>query len=179
MKQQGATYDPTLTVVESYAALAQGSAAPVEHSLVQQAAPPDLIASIKTALGQRKGNLDIPLNLEIAKKNLLAAHRAGVTLVTGTDSGNPLTLHGPGVHRELQLWVEAGIPPAEALQAATYNSARLLGASNRIGLIRSGYQATLLLVDGNPLQDISATERISLVMFKGERVNRAELFEKQ
>ena len=179
MKQQGATYDPTLTVVESYAALTQGSAVPVERSLVQQAAPPELIASIKTALGQRKGNSDIPLNLEIAKKNLLAARRAGVTLVTGTDSGNPLTLHGPGLHRELQLWVEAGIPPAEALQAATYNSARLLGASNRIGLIRSGYQATLLLVDGNPLQDISATERISLVMFKGERVNRAELFEKQ
>jgi imidazolonepropionase-like amidohydrolase len=83
------------------------------------------------------------------------------------------------VHRELQLWVEAGIAPADALQAATYNAALLLGASNRIGLIRVGYDASLLLVDGNPLQDISATERISMVMFKGERVNRADLFEKQ
>jgi imidazolonepropionase-like amidohydrolase len=83
------------------------------------------------------------------------------------------------VHRELQLWVEAGIAPADALQAATYNAARLLGASNRIGLIRVGYDASLLLVDGNPLQDISATERISMVMFKGERINRADLFETQ
>ena len=127
----------------------------------------------------RQAYAGYPLNLEIAKKNLLAARRAGVALVTGTDSGNPLTLHGPAIHRELQLWVEAGVPAPEALQAATYNAARLLGATDRIGLIRPGYEASLLLVDGNPLQDISATERISMLMFKGERVNRADLFEKQ
>ena len=86
---------------------------------------------------------------------------------------------GPGIHRELQLWVEAGIPPAIALQAATYNAARLLRADQRIGLIRKGYEASLLLVDGNPLQDISATERISTVFFKGERVNRADLFDQK
>ncbi|HLH43694.1 MAG TPA: amidohydrolase family protein [Bryobacteraceae bacterium] len=179
MKRQGASYDPTLTVVESLTALALGSAAPLERSLVQQVGPPELIASMKTALGDRSANSAILPDLEIAKRNLLAAQRAGVTLVTGTDSGNPLTLHGPAVHRELQLWVEAGISPAEALQAATYGAARLLGASRRIGLIRPGYEASLLLVDGNPLRDISATERISLVMLKGERVNRADLFEKQ
>jgi imidazolonepropionase-like amidohydrolase len=105
--------------------------------------------------------------------------RAGVLLVTGTDSGNPGIVHGPGVHRELQLWVEAGIPAAVALQAATYNGAQLLRAADRMGLIRKGFQANLLLIDGNPLKDISVTERISMVMFKGERVDRSELFDQK
>jgi imidazolonepropionase-like amidohydrolase len=65
------------------------------------------------------------------------------------------------------------------LQGATYNAARLLRADQRIGLIRKGYEASLLLVDGNPLQDISATERISTVFFKGERVSRADIFEQK
>jgi imidazolonepropionase-like amidohydrolase len=117
--------------------------------------------------------------LDLAKQNLAAAYRAGVMLVTGTDAGNPMVVHGPGIHRELQLWVEAGIPPAAALEGATYNAARLLRADQRIGLIRKGYEASLLLVDGNPLQDISATERISTVFFKGERVDRSSLFEKK
>ena len=110
---------------------------------------------------------------------MLAAGRAGVTLATGTDAGNPLVLHGAGVHREMQLWVQAGLSPSEALQGATYNAARLLGAGDRIGRIQPGYEASLLLVDGNPLEDVSATERISLIMFKGEKGVRSELFERE
>jgi imidazolonepropionase-like amidohydrolase len=115
--------------------------------------------------------------LETAQRNLAAALRAGVTLVAGTDSGNPLMIHGPGIHRELQLWVAAGVPPSIALQAATHNGAQLLRAGQRIGLIRSGYEANLLLVDGNPLEDISVTERISMVMLKGERIDRSALLD--
>ena len=94
-------------------------------------------------------------------------------LVTGSDAGNMLVFHGPTVHREMQLWVEAGIPPAVALQAATYNAAKLLGAENRIGLIKVGHTANLLVVDGDPTKDIAAAERISLVVIGGERVRRA------
>jgi imidazolonepropionase-like amidohydrolase len=119
------------------------------------------------------------MSLDASKQNLAAALHAGVTLVTGTDSGNPQMIHGPGIHRELQLWVEAGVPPAVALQAATYNGARLLRADNRIGLIRKGYEASLLLVDGNPLKDISSTERISMVFFKGGHVDRQGLFKQE
>jgi imidazolonepropionase-like amidohydrolase len=97
----------------------------------------------------------------------------------GSDSGNPLVFPGPSIHRELQLWVQAGIPAAVALQAATGNAARLLRAGDRIGGVRQGMDANLLLVDGNPLQDIAATERISLVMFQGERIGRAELFQQK
>jgi imidazolonepropionase-like amidohydrolase len=113
----------------------------------------------------------------IGSENLVRAWKAGVPLVTGTDAGNLLVFHGPTVHRELQLWVEAGIPPAVALQAATYNAARLLHADKRIGLVAPGYDANLLLVDGDPIRDISSTERISAVVLKGERVRRADLFD--
>jgi imidazolonepropionase-like amidohydrolase len=113
-----------------------------------------------------------------AKENLLRAWQAKVPLAMGTDAGNPMVFHGPSLHHELRLWVDAGIPPQDALEAATLEAARLLGAKN-LGAIREGWDADLLLVDGNPLEDISATERISLVVFKGERVHRAELFQQK
>ena len=73
----------------------------------------------------------------------------------------------------------AGDSSAVALQAAAGNAAKLLRAGDRIGGIRKGMDADLLLVDGNPLQDITATERISLVMFQGERIQRPDLFEQK
>jgi imidazolonepropionase-like amidohydrolase len=87
-----------------------------------------------------------------------------------------LVFHGPTVQHELQLWVDAGIPVQVALQAATLNAAKALRADARFGSIGKGKDATMLVVDGNPLQDIKATEAISFVMYKGERVDRSGLF---
>jgi imidazolonepropionase-like amidohydrolase len=109
----------------------------------------------------------------------LRAWHGGVTLVTGSDAGNPFVLHGPTVQREIELWVAAGIPPAVALQAATLNAARLLKADNRFGTIDKGKEATLILVDGNPLQDVRALSSISSVIFKGEWVDRGELLHQE
>jgi imidazolonepropionase-like amidohydrolase len=66
-----------------------------------------------------------------------------------------------------------------ALQAATLNSANALRAGGRFGSIEKGKEATLLIVDGNPLQDIKATEAVSSVIFKGERIDRAGLFDQE
>jgi imidazolonepropionase-like amidohydrolase len=77
------------------------------------------------------------------------------------------------VQREVQLWVEAGIPVSVALQAATLNGAKSLRADKRMGSVEIGKEATLLVVDGNPLEDLKAAEAISFVMFKGERIGRA------
>ncbi len=125
----------------------------------------------------RKGFALYPMDMAVAIDNLKRAQAHGVQLVTGSDAGNVLVIHGPTVQHELELWVKAGIPATVALQAATSNAARLLRSKNRIGLIKPGADADLLLVDGNPLDDITATERISMVVFKGERVERTELFE--
>jgi imidazolonepropionase-like amidohydrolase len=185
MKKQGVAYDPTLTVVEAFLAVANGSLDPLERPLVLQAAPAALIESSKKFLASdggakmREQMKRFPLSMKLARQNLLAAWKAGVMLVTGSDAGNPLVLHGPTIQRELELWVEAGIPPAVALEAATYNAARLLGAGNRIGLIKEGYDANLLLVDGNPLKDIKQIESIQSVTLKGERISRSELFDQE
>ena len=181
MKAAGVFYDPTMTVYEAVLLSAQGKTDLLDRSLVQQAGPLALIQSSKQFVQSgktRSTRLDaIAAGFALAQKNLLTAYNAGVSLVTGSDAGNATVSHGPTVHREVELWVDAGIPASVALQGATGNAARLLGASNRIGFIRKGYEATLLLVDGDPLKDISAIERISRVFLKGERVDRTDIFE--
>jgi imidazolonepropionase-like amidohydrolase len=88
-----------------------------------------------------------------------------------------LVLPGPTIQHELALWVKSGIPATVALQAATYNAARALGLDSRIGLIKKGHDASLLVLDGDPVLDISSLEHISSVMLGGERINRSELLE--
>ncbi|WP_224389751.1 amidohydrolase family protein [Pseudonocardia sp. ICBG1293] len=100
--------------------------------------------------------------------------RAGVTVLAGTDANSdpaaPNTVeHGAALHDELQLLVEAGLTPAEALTAATSAPARVFGLSDR-GRIRQGYRADLLLVDGDPTVDIAATRNIRGVWIAGQEV---------
>ena len=89
-------------------------------------------------------------------------HRAGITLVSGTD-GQP----GLMLHRELELYVDAGIPAAEALRIATWNGAKVSGSLDRLGSISVGKQADLVLVDGDPTQDISLVRKPLLVLRNG------------
>jgi imidazolonepropionase-like amidohydrolase len=77
----------------------------------------------------------------------------------------------------MELWVKAGIPPAVALQAATYNAAKVLRADQRFGLIQNGREATLIVVDGDPVQDITATEHVNAVYLRGEHIDRSDLFD--
>jgi imidazolonepropionase-like amidohydrolase/ABC-type multidrug transport system permease subunit len=182
LARDGVSYDPTLSVLEAMRDLSAGRGDLLRRSLVQQAVSQkllsgtaDVVKSGKYANAGRAAGIDRAI--QVAKDNLVRAWRAGVPLVTGSDAGNMLVLHGPTVHRELQLWVDAGIPAAVALQAATWNAAKLLRAEKRIGLVAAGHDANLLVVDGDPTRDISATERISIVVFKGERIRRSELFD--
>jgi imidazolonepropionase-like amidohydrolase len=183
MAKQGAFYDPTLSVGEALKDFAAGKTDLLKRSLVQQVGPPELLRGTEEAIGSaemeamRKSVGQYPVDMAIAIDNLKRALAHGVLLVTGSDAGNPMVIHGPTVQHEMQLWVQAGIPASVALQAATLNGARLLRAENRVGSIRTGNDADLLVVDGNPLDDITATERISLVVFKGERIDRTGLFD--
>ncbi|HVN77831.1 MAG TPA: ABC transporter permease [Terriglobia bacterium] len=185
MAQKGIAFDPSLSKVEALSQLYDGKQDLLNRALAEQVGPTSLIEGVRKALQTKKSNQIITSlgefhpNLAQASNNLRRAYQAGVKLVTGSGAGNPLVFHGPTIHRELQLWVDAGIPASVALQAATYNAAHLLRLDDRIGLIKEGYEADLLLVDGDPLSDITATERISLVVFKGERVNRAALFSQE
>ncbi|MEP6956005.1 MAG: amidohydrolase family protein, partial [Chthoniobacterales bacterium] len=185
MKARGIVLDPTLSVAEGVTSFGRGDTALLGRSLVQQVAPKELIADTKSAAtgekfaAMREGITHYPMSVETGGRNLVKAWRAGVTLVTGSDAGNMLVLHGPTVQHEIELWVNAGIPVEVALQAATSNAAKLLRADARIGTVEPGKDATILVVDGNPLQDVRALSAISLVFMKGERVARADLFEQK
>lgn len=81
--------------------------------------------------------------------------------------------HGPALHRQMQLMVRSGIPPSDVLLQFTSQAAAAL--HQPLGRIAPGLDATLLLVDGDPLEDITAAERIMAVFLKGERVARSQL----
>jgi len=175
MSKQGIAYDPALSVAEGLRDFAEGKLDLLNRSLVQQVGPPTLLAGTKNAIA-RTGVKRSSISPDVARDNLLRAYRHGVILVAGSGAGNVLVFHGPAIQHELQLWVDAGIPVQVALTAATLNAAKALRADSRLGSIEKGKDATMLVVDGNPLQDIKATEAISLVMLKGERVDRSDLF---
>ncbi|HEX4167402.1 MAG TPA: amidohydrolase family protein [Bryobacteraceae bacterium] len=176
MKAKGIAYDPTLSVVEALRDAASGNASLLNRSLLQQVAPADLLDTTRKYLKTKHGDPQF-LNQALANctQNLLHAYQQGVLLIAGSDAGNMLVIHGPTVQHELELWVKAGIPTSVALQAATFNAARTLRASDRIGLIQPGRDATLILLDGDPIADIAVTEHINAVYFKGEHIDRTDV----
>ena len=101
-------------------------------------------------------------------------NRAGVTLLAGTDlSGFKWISAGSSLHDELALFVDAGLTPMQALQAATRNAARFLHIE--AGTIEAGKRADLVLLDANPLDDIRNTRRISAVVLNGALLDRSRL----
>ena len=100
----------------------------------------------------------------LIQKTFERAHKAGVKIAFGTDSG--VSAHGDNA-KEFALMVEAGMSPANALLSATVNSAELLGISDILGTLSEGKLADIVAVSGNPLEDISVMESVSFVMKDG------------
>lgn len=104
-------------------------------------------------------------------RNMLAfvrlAKRAGVHVVVGSHSSVPHAERGWAYQRELELLVQAGLTPMEAIYAGTFENARFFRIEERLGSIERGKLADLLLVDGDPLRDISVMRRINRVMLNG------------
>lgn len=101
------------------------------------------------------------------------AHAMGIPILAGTDGMVERdTLAPPVIHRELQRLVEAGLPPAAALAAATTVPARVMGRSRTHGLVAPGRVADLVLLDANPLEDIRHTTRIRAVVLRGQVLAR-------
>ncbi len=110
-------------------------------------------------------------NWEATKASLRLLRDRGIPILAGSDPPNPGAMHGAGVHRELELLVEAGLTPLEALAAATGTPARMFHLEDR-GTIAPGLRADLLLVDGDPTVDIAATRKIVAVWKRGVRFDR-------
>lgn len=106
----------------------------------------------------------------IAEENLRTLFEAGVPVALGTDAGIGGLVHGDASLREIELFVEAGLSPADALIAATVNSARALGLSEDRGTIEVGKRADILLIEGKPWENIGDVRNISLVLVDGVTV---------
>jgi len=104
-----------------------------------------------------------------------AMQKAGVPILTGTDTGNPYCFPGFSLHEELALLVIAGLTPVEALRAATLNPAKFFGLDQTLGTVEQGKIADLVLLDANPLLDIRNTQRINAVVSNGRLFDRKAL----
>ena len=174
---------PALALREILASIRAGQSDALAGSLAQQVVPAGQLAATRAAIAKPPAFLEpyfrIPLSLPEARDALRQALSTPGSAVVGTGSGAFAVLHGAAIHQELALWVKNGATPTQALQAATHGAAKAAGVEQRLGLIAKGYEASLVIVDGNVLQDIAATQRISDVLLKGEHVNRQGLFDQK
>jgi imidazolonepropionase-like amidohydrolase len=104
--------------------------------------------------------------MELMKEATYKFHEAGGLLINGTDSPGA-ALPGWSLHQEMELFVEAGLTPMEALLATTLNNAKVLGKEDELGTIEAGKYADLIILDADPLLDISNTQEIHLVIKGG------------
>ena len=107
--------------------------------------------------------------------NVKQAYDAGVLLAGGTDAPYLGLFWGEGMHRELELLVEAGIPPIEAIKICTHNGATVLGVADTIGSLKVGMEADIVLVKGDPSKNIADTRDISHVFKQGKLIDRAAI----
>jgi imidazolonepropionase-like amidohydrolase len=113
--------------------------------------------------------------IELRRKLIIALHRTGAGLLLGSDAPQVFNVPGFSVHRELAMMVDAGLSPFEALQTGTVYPASFLNIEDRIGTVQTGLDADLLLLDGNPLEDIANSRRVHGVMLRGRWLSRREL----
>ncbi|MBM4394400.1 MAG: amidohydrolase family protein [Deltaproteobacteria bacterium] len=159
MKERGATLDPTIAIFQSMLLGRPGRVAPNDAPWLDHVPVP-------VQRGRRTTWLDVKPSQYAAydaswqrlKEVLALLHREGIRLVPGTDDAAGFVLHS-----ELAAWVEAGIPPADVLRAATIGAARYLGTDALLGTIEAGKLADFVLVDGDPVRDISAIRKTRLV----------------
>ena len=138
-----------------------------------QAAAASLPADVRARWAETVAELSVPgyaWDLRFARWSLGLVARmrdAGVPVAAGTDTPIRLAIPGESLHRELELLVESGFSPREALHAATIEPARFFGVDDEMGRIAPGQRADLLLLDGDPLVDVRHLRRIRGVVSRG------------
>ena len=172
LKDRHTVLDPTLGAFEGMFVARPGQISP-GYDVVARRLPPQVRRGFLT------GGLTPPAGMDEQYKKSFAKmvdivgvmYRAGIPIMSGTD-----TLAGFGLHRELELHVQAGIPVSKVLQDATLGAARLMKMDRDLGTIAPGKVADLILVDGDPLEDISDIRETTLVVKDGIWYRPAELY---
>jgi imidazolonepropionase-like amidohydrolase len=167
----------TIVVFEGYALLGRGAREPTP--LERETVSAKVLAAFDNVPQSDDADYFRPYleNLyaqrQNSRDNVRRLHEAGVTIFAGSDTQSGV-FPGAGLHRELQLLQEAGMTPAQVIKAATVEAARYLadGKEPAYGVIKPGKQADLLLVEGNPLQDLKALAQIRSVIKGGVPLER-------
>lgn len=170
-KERGTVVDPTLAVFELMLRHPSKPIESFEPGLGK--VPPELLVQIN-----KKGQSEAPAEalamvVAVLVKLVGGLHRAGVPVVAGTDVGVP----GHTLHRELELYVKAGLSPLEAIQAATITPARVMKLEKEVGTIEPGKRADLIILDADPSENIGNIRKVSLVMTQGRLFNCAKLWQ--
>ena len=125
---------------------------------------------------QWSGQSNIPESIWQNWARMVAGmHRSGIPLMVGTDLMVPGIVPGFAVHDEMEIWQEAGIPAVDILRSATLIPANFMGLGDRLGSIREGKTASMILLRGNPLQDIRNAQQIEGVFLRGVYYDREAL----
>ncbi len=162
-KEHHTVIDPTFAWGELLGHLKTTEIASFEPGFAK--APYTLTRMIGTASGRGT-------HLEESFAILRALHAAGVPIVAGTDKAVP----AHSFHRELELYVEAGLSPMDVIQLATLGSARVMKMDKEVGSIEAGKCADMILVDGNPLEDFRSLRKVTRVISNGRVFDPAELW---
>ncbi|HSY60125.1 MAG TPA: amidohydrolase family protein, partial [Terriglobales bacterium] len=174
MKSHNVIYIPTLMVDESSFVFAENSAV-TQDLFFKQAVSPELLQQLQSQQYRDKVEHDpnlahVKAAFITGKKNLQTLEDAGVRIAMGTDSGaSPTRIPGWAEHHELELMVQAGLTPMQAIVAATSGSAAVLGVSDR-GTLEVGKRADFLVLAANPLDNISHTRELLSVWHGGNEV---------
>ncbi|MFH1531193.1 MAG: amidohydrolase family protein [Pseudomonadota bacterium] len=175
LKARGTIITSTLVVYEGYGEVLTGTpdltdvedrlASPaVRSSWAELAAAP--VGTVDPAAMQARKE-KMRSRIPVMQANLKILWDAGVIVAAGTDAGNIGTVHGPAMHRELELLVAAGLTPGEVLVAATRNAAQIFAAAPDFGTVTPGKLADFLILDADPLADVRALRRIHRVVLGG------------
>jgi imidazolonepropionase-like amidohydrolase len=172
LRAHGTVVDPTLTIFESMFTSRAGTMSP-SYAMVAERMPPQVRRYFLS------GGLPVPEGMDARYRasfqrmlDLVGElHRAGVTIVAGTDA-----LAGFSLHRELELYAKAGIPNADVLRIATLVPAQILKREKDLGTIEVGKLADFIIVDGDPLANISDIRRVMTVVKDGKVFRPAEIY---
>ena len=171
LKSRGTVVDPTLAVFEDFKQR-QGEMHP-SYAAVADHFPVVQQRSYRTnSMNITEENVTrFRASFDKMAAMVVRMHKAGIPIVAGTDA-----LAGFTLHRELELYVQAGIPAPEALKIATWNGARYTRTLDRLGSITPGKLADLVLVEGDPTTNIADLRRINLVMKEGVIYYPSEIY---
>jgi imidazolonepropionase-like amidohydrolase len=181
IKEHGLFVITTLTVEEYSGRRRLADLKFLEEPLIADTTPPWFLADLRAEATRNLSEEEksevqrSAAGFEEMKRNVKKLLDAGVLVAAGTDAPYPGVFQGEALHRELELLVAAGLTPLEAIRLATFNAARIMHAEDEWGSLQAGRAANVVVVAGNPAEQIRDTRKIEIVIRNGKILDRASL----